>query len=105
MQKPTLRCALLAGLISKHHWGSPIPRDDLIRLAAIDKQDYPKARDVYDDLRSKPYINDYGPRGIELDNSNFDQVADILYHECRWEVWEIDSRLKHYEGIDDHDWA
>lgn len=105
MQKPTIRCALLAVLISKHRWGSPLPRDTVLDFADLDPQEYPAAREVYDELRSEPYINNYGPRGIELDNSNFDVLADLLYHECGWEPWVIDSRLKHYEGIDDHDWA
>jgi hypothetical protein len=64
--------------------------------------DYPTARDVYTALRSEPYIT---YRGIELNKSSFDKLADVLYHERGLESWEIDSRLKHYEGIKDHDWA
>jgi len=66
---------------------------------------YPTAHAVYADLRSEPYITYRGKRGIELDKSNFDALADVLYHECEWEAWEIESRLKHYEGLDEHDWA
>jgi len=33
------------------------------------------------------------------------QTRSVCYHECGWEPWEIESRLKHYEGIDNHDWA
>lgn len=46
-----------------------------------------------------------GNRGIELNKSNFDELADVLYYDYGWEAWEIDSRLKHYEDIKDHDWA
>jgi len=59
----------------------------------------------YRKLRSKPYITNQGNRGIELDNSEFGHLADVLYHECDWEPFEIKSRLKHYEGWETHDWA
>lgn len=104
MEKPSVKCALLATMIAKHKWGTPISQEDLLDLSAIDGE-YPTARDVYDELRSEPYITYRGKRGIELDKSNFNALADVLYHECRWEAWEIDSRLKHYEGVDTHEWA
>lgn len=104
MQKPSVRCALLATMVAKHAWGAPIQRDELLSLSAIDGA-YPTGRAVFDDLRSEPYITHRGDRGIELDTSNFDRLADVLYTECHWEAWEIESRLKHYEGIDDHDWG
>lgn len=103
MQKPSVKCALLATMIAKHKWGTPITKEALLSLSAID-DDYPTAREVYSDLRSEFYIIYRGNRGIELDKSNFDKLADVLYHECNWEAWEIDSRLKHYEGIENHDW-
>lgn len=104
MEKPSVKCALLATMIAKHKWGTPITKEDLLSLSAIG-DDYPTARDVYDALRSEPYITYRGNRGIELDTSNFDRLADVLYHECNWQKWEIGSRLKHYEGIEDHDWG
>ncbi|GGC48891.1 hypothetical protein [Haloferax sulfurifontis] len=104
MEKPSVKCALLATMIAKHKWGTPITEEDLLSLSAIGN-DYPVAREVYADLRSEPYITHRGNRGIELDESNFDKLADVLYHECRWETWEIETRLKHYEGIKDHDWG
>jgi len=104
MEKPSVKCALLATMIAKHKWGTPIPEDALLNLSAID-DDYPTAREVYADLRSEPYITYRGDRGIELNKTNFDELADVLYHERRWEPWEIESRLKHYEGLEDHDWA
>ena len=104
MEKPSVKCALLATMIAKHKWGTPISQEDLLNLSAIDG-DYPTARKVYADLRSEPYTTYRGKRGIELDKSNFGKLADILYYECGWEAWEIDSRLKHYEGLDSHGWA
>lgn len=105
MRKPSVRCALLAGMIAEHRWGSPIVEENLLSISAIEVSDYPTAREVFDDLRSAPYITNRGKRGIELDNSEFGQLADVLFHECGWEPFEIRSRLKHYEGWDDHDWA
>lgn len=84
--------------------GTPITKENLLSLSAIDG-DYPTARDVSDALRSDPYITYRGTRGFELNKSNFGRLADVLYHECSWEKWEIDSRLKHYEGIEGHGWA
>jgi len=104
MRKPSVKCALLATMIAKHKWGTPITEDALLNLSAIDG-DYPTGRNVYADLRGEPYIIHRGRRGIKLDKSNFDKLANVLYHECGWEPWEIESRLKHYEGIDNHDWA
>lgn len=104
MEKPSVKCALLATMIAKHKWGTPITADALLNLSAIDGE-YPTAREVFADLRSEPYITYQGNAGIELDKSNFDRLADVLYNECRWEAWEIESRLKHYEGIENHEWA
>lgn len=104
MEKPSVKCTLLATMIAKHKWGTPITEDALLGLSAIDG-DYPTAREVYAELRGESYITYRGKRGIELDAGNFDALADILYYECEWEAWEIKSRLKHYEGIDGHDWA
>jgi len=105
MRKPSVKCALLAAMIAEHRWGSPIVEENLLSIAAIETSDYHTASDVFDELRSEPYITNRGNRGIELDNSEFGQLADVLYQECEWEPFEIKSRLKHYEGWKGHDWA
>lgn len=105
MRKPTVKCALLAAMIAKHRWGTPIDEDNLLAIAAVDQNDYPTAREVFDELRGKSYITNRGKRGIELDNGEFGALADVLYHECGWEAFQIKSRLKHYEGWDQHEWA
>lgn len=104
MEKPSVKCALIATMIAKHKWGSPIDEDALLRLSPIDNA-YPTARKVYSELREKPYIIHRGSRGIELNQTHFYALAEVLYHDCGWEPWEIDSRLRHYEGIDEHDWS
>lgn len=105
MHKPSIRCALLAAMIARHRWGSPISKESLLAIAAIESHEYPRARTEFDDLRTKPYVHSRGKRGIELDNGRFGALADLLYHECGWSAVEIRSRLKHYEGWDEHDWA
>ena len=105
MRKPTIKCALLAAMLAKHKWGTPIDETDLIAVAAIDRNEYPTASEVYAELRSEPFITNRGTRGIALDNSAFGEIADILYHECGWKPFEIKLRLKHYEGWEDHEWA
>lgn len=105
MRKPTVTCALLAAMIAKHRWGTPIDSDSLLAIAAIERREYPAARESFEELRSTEYVTNRGNRGIELDNSSFGVLADFLYHECGWEPFEIRSRLKHYEGWATHDWA
>lgn len=105
MRKPSVECALLAAMIAKHRWGTPIDEDTLLAIAAIKPNEYSNARGVFENLRSEPYITNRGNRGIELDNSEFGALAEILFHDCGWEPFQIESRLKHYEGWDQHDWA
>lgn len=105
MRKPSVKCALLAAMIAKHRWGTPIDEENLLAIAAIDPNNYPVASEVFDDLRGESYITNKGTRGIELNNSEFGTLADVLYHECGWEPFQIKSRLKHYEGWDQHGWT
>jgi hypothetical protein len=105
MRKPSVKCALLAAMIANHRWGSPIEADALLSIAAIETNDHPVARQVFDELRTERYITSMGDRGIELNNSRFDELAEVLYQECQWETFQIKSRLKHYEGWDNHEWA
>lgn len=105
MRKPSVRCALLAAMVAEHRWGSPIVEENLLSISAIETDDYPAASEVFDELRSEDYITSKGKQGIELNNSKFGALADVLFYECEWEQHEIRSRLKHYEGWDDHEWT
>lgn len=105
MQKPSVKCALIAAMVAKHRWGTPIGRESLLSIAAIDESDYPRARNAFEELRSAPYVTNVGNRGIELDTAEFGRLANVLYHECEWEPFQIRVRLKHYEGWNRHDWA
>jgi len=105
MRKPSVKCALLAAMVAKHRWETPIDEESLLAVAAIDVADYPAASEVFEKLRGERYITNRGKRGIELDSGELGALADVFHDECGWEPFEIRSRLKHYEGWDDHDWA
>lgn len=105
MRKPTVKCALLAAMLARHRWGTPIGEDRLLSISAIETNEYPTASEVFDELRSVSYVVNRGKRGIELDTSAFRILADVLYRECGWEPFQIKSRLKHYEGWGQHEWA
>lgn len=105
MRKPTVKCALLAALLARHGWGSPVPREHLLRIAAIEPGEHPSARKAFADLRRAKYVENYGKRGVSLDTGAFGALADVLYYECDWEPYQIKSRLKHYEGWRNHEWA
>lgn len=105
MRKQSMKCALLAAMVAQHRWGSPVVEEKLLSISTIETSDYDTASEVFDELRSAPYITNQGKRGIELNSSEFGALADLLYHECEWEPFEIKSRLKHYEGWDIHEWT
>ena len=106
--KTGLYCALLRPLVSDHRYGAPLPKDEVIRRTPLNSNDIGPAKRAFDDLRKFAFIIDYGNRGVMLDSSNFDALADFLHDRCSrdsWPIWEIKTKLKHYEGWDDHDWA
>jgi hypothetical protein len=105
MEKPSIKCALLATLVSSHGWGSVIDSERLISHSSIGTHEYFEAREKLDGLRRASYVTSYGVRGVGLNNNTFGALADVLYYECNWEPFEIELRLKHYEGWDDHEWA
>lgn len=82
-----------------------MPEDALLAVAAVERHEYPEARQAYEDLRTAEYVTNRGKRGIELDTGAFGALADVLYYDCDWDSFEIRIRLKHYEGWADHDWA
>lgn len=109
MRKPVTEteyvCALLRPLVSKHRYGAPIVEDELVSQAAFESHEEGAVRAAYEALGGLSFVLDYGNRGMMLDSSMFGDLADYLYHECEWPGWEITTKLKHYEGWEDHDWA
>jgi len=101
-------CEVLAYLISKHGYGSPIGKDMAVNCSGVRSDQLGEAKEAYEELRNDaPFIEDKGDKGIQLDNSRFDLLADYLYASsgCDWDYEKIDSRLKHYEGWSQHDWT
>lgn len=84
MRKPSVQCGLLAATVAKHRWGTPVGRESLPSVAAIEGNEYPAARNVFDQLRREPFVANVGNRGIRLDNGEFGVLADVRYHECEW---------------------
>lgn len=105
MGEPSVKSALLAALLGKHGTGTPIEEQDLLAIAAIDADDYATAAEVFEELRSAPYVTDYGDRGIELDTEAFGLLAEALYHECGWDPAETQRRPKHYVGWQSQQWS
>jgi hypothetical protein len=105
MEKPSIKCALLATLVAKHRWGSPMSADRLVSQSDVEVHEQFEAREVLDELRETSYLVSHASRGVELNNGSFDALADVLYHECDWEPFEVKLRLKHYEGWETHEWA
>ncbi len=99
-------CEVLSYLISNHRYGSPSDKETAVNLCGVRSDQQGEAKKAFEELRTDaPFTNDCGDRGIELDNSNFDYLADYLYVHCSWEEKTIRSRLKHYEGWKNHEWT
>lgn len=101
-------CAVLSFLISKHAWGSPRAVGEVVRKTAVDptEADAGDVGEAVDDLRrAAPFVEDHGDRGVALDNGEFGLLADYLYHRCDWDAAAVRTRLKHYRGWAEHEWA
>jgi len=99
-------CAVLSYLISKHRYGSPVQKQQLVARCGVRSDQKGEAKEAFEELRSDaPFIRDRDDRGIELKNSEFGLLADYLYDRCEWDEDKINSRLKHYEGWSNHEWA
>jgi len=60
------------------------PRGTSLSISAIETDDYPTTSDVFDELCIEDYITSKGKRGIELNNSQFEALTDVLYYEYEW---------------------
>ncbi|WP_436933717.1 hypothetical protein [Halovenus marina] len=105
MSEPDIVCSILGYLISKHRYGSPVDKETTVNRAGIRVDQQGEAKDLFDELRDARFILDCGMRGIQLNNSKFNILADYLYHQCSWDADKIEIRLKHYEGWERHDWV
>lgn len=87
-----------------HKWGTPRGKEEIVNRAGVQKHQLGEAKEAVDELRADaPFIETHH-HGICISTSNYPTLADYLYHECGWPPEKIDDRIKHYEGIEQHDW-
>lgn len=99
-------CGVLSHLISKHGYGSPTNKEMAVNRSGVRRDQLGEAKEAFEELRDAHFTTDCGHRGIKLDNSNFNQLADYLYARCDgWDRDTIQIRLKHYEGWSNHTWT
>lgn len=107
MDVPPFTCEILRVLINRHDWGgSPASKEVVITCAAVPSDGIGEAKETFEQLRTSdayPFVENHGPGRVLLDNSEFGSLAEFLFHCCEWEKWKIDQKLKHYEGLSDHD--
>ena len=95
------RCAVVQVLIADHKYGTPLPRVEVVSRAAV--KDDGEAKTAFEKIKRQPFISYNRQRGMTIDSSRFGDLADYLYYKCGWEPFAIESRLKHYEGWNEHD--
>lgn len=96
-------CEVL-GYLTAHKWGTPRSKDEIVNRAGLRKDQLGEAKEAVDELRqSAPFIED-DEHGICIDTSAYPELAEYLYHQCGWDPDKIDDRIKHYEGIYQHEW-
>lgn len=104
MSDTNLVCAILRVLVSDHAYGKPRPRDVILSRASYPPHRGGAAKVAYETVRDRTFVEDYDDRGIKLDSSQFGALVQFLYDECGWERFELELRIKHFEGWDDIGW-
>jgi hypothetical protein len=105
MVEMSLVCAILRVLVTNHAYGKPLPEDVVLNRASYPPHEGGAAKEAYETAQSLSFVLDYGDRGIMLDNSAFSTLVQFLYDECNWERFELELRIKHFEGWDEIDWS
>jgi hypothetical protein len=88
MAETELVCAILRVLVSDHAYGKPRPRDILLNKAAYPPHKGGAAKEAYETVRKQ----------------EFGALVQFLYDECRWERFELELRIKYFEGWDEIEW-
>lgn len=97
-------CKVIRTLVTSHAYGSPLSVEEILRRAAIPSHEMGAAKEAVDAVRSRPFIRDCGSRGLMLATGEFGNLVQFLYDECGWERFELELRLKHFEGWNEIDW-
>lgn len=103
MASEEARCAVVSVLVSDHKWGTPLKDEELIRRTAHENDG--EIKEAIDELKQKVFILYSNARGMMIDSSHFGALADYLFNRCCWRPFVIKSRLKHYEGWNEHSWS
>lgn len=104
MDKQTIVCSIYRVLVTNHAYGRPLPRDVILNKASFPVHEGTTAKTAFDIVRRRPFILDYGRRGIKLDNSQFKTLIQSLHDDCDWDRFELELRIKHFEGWDEIQW-
>lgn len=100
-------CELLWKLSRKHTWANPIPKDHLVRLA-LSRPDWPRGRELVDELLLEPYVGYDPARGYLVKNDPESQalVAVRLTRTCSYPALTVEATLSRFEqagGFDAYD--
>ena len=100
----SLTCAILRVLVTTHAYGKPIPKEVVLSRAAFPSHRGGAAKEPLDGVRKLDFVYDHGSRGIQLDTGSFGQLVQYLHDVCGWERFELELRIKHFEGWDSIEW-
>lgn len=104
MSETELVCSIIRVLVTNHGYGKPLPRDVILNKASYPPHKGGAAKEAFELARKYAFITDHGNRGIMLDSGAFDTLVQFLYDECEWERFELELRIKHFEGWEDINW-
>jgi len=104
MSETELTCSIIRVLVTNHSYGKPLPRDVILNKASYPPHKGGAAKDAFEHLCEQPFIIDHGTRGVKLDNGEFGSLVQFLYDKCGWERFELELRIKHFEGWDEINW-
>lgn len=104
MAELELMCSICRVLVTNHAYGKPVPRDLVLNKAAIPSHKGRNAKSAFETLRQRAFIVDHGKRGIQLDSSAFGALIRFLHDTCGWDRFELELRIKHFEGWDEILW-
>lgn len=93
-----IKCALLWRLVRSHGWANWLPDDELIK--AVPTHERGRARQVVANLNRESYIRQHHNRGLKINNSQIDRLADELHTTCNYSKFRIEATLSHFGGFD-----
>lgn len=105
MSETGLVCVICRVLVTNHAYGKPLPRDVVIKKASYPPHKGGVAKEAFETVRAQSFVIDHGERGIQLDTGSFGTLVQFLHDECEWDRFELELRIKHFEGWDTIEWS